>query len=92
MKSRIRELKISELRESRYSIDEIIALCSAKYENDDKNINTDIIELSLLFANEIKRLKEDIIILKGSIQSGLSPDDTEGAFRALELMRKKNLK
>lgn len=46
-----------QARESTLSIDNIIKICSSISPNDFRNPNRDLIEVSLCFANEIKKLK-----------------------------------
>ncbi len=85
----ISELEKVEPRESLYSIDELIDLCSRKDIDRNGSMNSDLIEISLYFANEIKRFQETITILRASIESGLTPDEVKGVFLALEQMRAK---
>lgn len=51
------ELPEVEPRESKYDIDELISLCSRKDINDNGSTDRDLFEISLCFANEIKRLR-----------------------------------
>jgi len=85
----IKELEKIEPRESKYSIDELIDLCSRKNIDDNNDVSKDLIEVSLCFANEIKKLQIDNAFLKGCIQSGLKPDEAKGAYLALEQMMAK---
>ena len=53
----IRELEKVEPRESLYSLDELIDLCSRKPMNDNGSTDSDLLEVTLCLANEIKKLK-----------------------------------
>ena len=61
----LKEMPEVEPRESKYDINELIRLCSRKDINDNGSIDRDLFEISLCFANEIKRLREEVEKLKG---------------------------
>lgn len=58
------EMAEVEPRESKYDIDELIRLCSRKDIDDNGSTDRDLIEISLCFANEIKRIREEVEKLK----------------------------
>lgn len=61
------EMADVEPRESKYDIGKLIRLCSRKDINDNGSTDRDLIEISLCFANEIKRIKQETRELKYEI-------------------------
>lgn len=82
------EIKV-EPRDSKYTIDELIDLCSRKDITQNGSTSDDLIEVALCLANEIKRNRMVIDVLKASIEQGLKPDEIKGVFLALEQMESK---